>query len=38
MKRIIRLAALLPFIMIAAACGILGDDAGSEAVETTVAK
>ena len=38
MKRIIRLAALLPFIMIAAACSTSADDASSEAVETTVAE
>ncbi len=38
MKRITRLAALLPFIMVAAACGTSDDDASSEAVETTVAE
>ena len=38
MKRITRLAALLPFIMVAAACGTSDDDASSEVVETTVAE
>ncbi|MBF28754.1 MAG: ABC transporter substrate-binding protein [Acidimicrobiaceae bacterium] len=38
MKRITRLAALLPFIMVAAACGTSTDDASSEAAETTVAE
>ncbi|MEL0194996.1 MAG: ABC transporter substrate-binding protein, partial [Acidimicrobiaceae bacterium] len=38
MKRITRLAALLSFIMVAAACGTSDDDASSEAVETTVAE
>ena len=42
MKRITRLAVLLPLIMVAAACGTsddgANDDVGSEAVETTVAE
>ena len=38
MKRITRLAVLLPFIMVAAACGTSDDGVSSEAVETTVAE
>ena len=38
MKRTTRLAALLPFIMVTAACSTSADDATSEAAQTTVAE
>ena len=38
MKRTTRLAALLPFVMAAVACGTSADDSSSEAVQTTVAE